>query len=79
MKPIVPVAINYFHEYLFAFDLCLMKTLILHNSGKNFVIILQILLLGRENTANRVQPRGFIQSIEKINYNRTTHLALLLG
>ena len=28
---------------------------------------------------SRVPPRGFIQSIEKINYNHTIHLALILG
>lgn len=79
MRHEAPVAMNYFLSALLLFDLCLIKALIIHSTGSNFVIILQTLLLGRENTANRVRARGFIQSIEKINYNHTIHLALLLG
>lgn len=79
MKPIVPFAINYFPSKPFAFDLCSIEALIPHNPGKNFTIIPQILVWGRENTADPVPPRGFIQSIQKINNNHTIHLALLLG
>lgn len=69
------------------FNLCFIKALIIHNTGSNFAIILQTLLLGMENTQRYrgggkshswVPPRGFIQSIEKINYSHTIHLALLL-
>lgn len=70
------------------FNLCFIKALIIHNTGSNSAIILQTLLLGRENTAlqrrgekkshRRVPPRDFTQSIEKINYSHAIHLALLL-
>lgn len=58
-----------FLSAFFHFNLYLMKALIIYYSGSNFAIILQTPIREWKHSAftSRVLPRGFIQSIEKIN------------